>query len=82
MKALFLSSAAAILLTLIACSQMPKECNESWEKIESLAKQMGLSEDQIKTQKKEFETNIKNMNKDEAVKSCQMQSAFLGLAGK
>ncbi len=46
---------------------MPKECEESWEQLEALSKQMGLSEEQIKEQKKQFEESIKKQSKEEAI---------------
>jgi len=48
MKSFSVITSSIVILGLSACSQMPKECAESWKKIESLSKQMGMPEDQIK----------------------------------
>ncbi|AYA05014.1 hypothetical protein BEN74_18935 [Acinetobacter sp. WCHAc010034] len=82
MNKILLTSGAAFIFafTLSACSQVPKECTESWEKMEKLSKKMGMPDDQIKIHKKEFEDNIKGLSKEEAIKACTMQSAFLNMA--
>lgn len=66
-------------MTLTACSQMPSECEESWDKIEKMAKESGIPDDALKSQKKEFEAQIKSMSKDQAIESCKTQNSFLGL---
>jgi hypothetical protein len=43
---------------------------------------MGLNEEQIKEQKKQFEESIKQQSKEQAIQMCQTQSTFLGLVGK
>ncbi len=48
--------------------------------MEKLSKKMGMPDDQIKIHKKEFEDNIKGLSKEEAIKACTMQSAFLNMA--
>ena len=48
MKKLLMVSTCITLLSLTACSKMPKACVESWEKMEKLAEQMGLPEEQLK----------------------------------
>ena len=58
---------------------MPKACVESWEKMEKLAKQMGLPEEQLKEQKKKFEEDVKAMNTEEATRMCSTQNSLLGL---
>ena len=73
---------ACCILSLSACSQIPKECEESWDKLEALSKQMGLNEEQIKEQTKQFEDSIKKQSKEQAIQMCQTQSTFLGLVGK
>ncbi|OTG82615.1 hypothetical protein B9T33_03965 [Acinetobacter sp. ANC 5054] len=82
MNKLSIALLTTLCLGLTACSKMPKECEESWEKLESLSKQMGLSEDQIKEQKKQFEEEISKKPKDEAIQICKTQTSFLGLVGK
>ena len=51
MKKTSLSCLALLSLSLTACSPMPKECAETWEKMESFAKNMGISDEQLKQQK-------------------------------
>ncbi|GEK44062.1 hypothetical protein AJO04nite_13200 [Acinetobacter johnsonii] len=58
---------------------MPEACVESWEKMEKLAEQMGLPEEQIKEQKKKFEEDVKAMNTEEATRMCSTQNSLLGL---
>lgn len=82
MNHLTLALMTTLCFGLSACSNMPKECQESWEKLESFSKQMGLSEEQIKQQKVQFEEGIKKHSKEEAIQICQTQSNFLGLVGK
>ncbi len=82
MKSFSVITSSIVILGLSACSQMPKECAESWKKIESLSKQMGMPEDQIKAHKKEFEDNINGLSKEDAIQACNMQSAFLNIASK
>lgn len=79
MKKLLTLSACMTLLSLTACSQMPKACVESWDKMEKLAKQMGLPEEQLKEQKKKFEEDVKAMNNEEAARMCSTQNSLLGL---
>ncbi len=52
---------------------------ESWEKMEKLAEQMGLPEEQLKEQKKKFEEDVKAMNTEEATRMCSTQNSLLGL---
>ena len=66
-------------LGLSACSQMPKECEKTWEQMESIAKSSGIAADAIKEQKKAFETHLKDMSKDQAIKTCEQSSAALTL---
>ena len=82
MNKLSISLLTTLCLALTACSNMPKECEESWQKLESLSKQMGLSEEQIKEQKKQFEEGIKQQSEEDAIQICKTQSSFLGLVGK
>ena len=60
MKKTSLSCLALLSLSLTACSPMPKECAETWEKMETLAKSMGISDEQLKQQKKQFENEVKH----------------------
>ncbi|WP_353140566.1 hypothetical protein [Acinetobacter pragensis] len=50
--------------------------------MESLSKQMGMPEEQIKAHKKEFEDNIQGLSKEDAIQACNMQSAFLNMASQ
>ena len=79
MKKLLIISTCITLLSLTACSKMPKACVESWEKMEKLAEQMGLPEEQLKEQKKKFEEDVKAMNTEEATRLCSSQNSLLGL---
>ncbi|WP_168417407.1 hypothetical protein [Acinetobacter towneri] len=78
MKKTKLACLVLISLSFSACSPMPKECAETWEKMENFAKKMGISDEQLKQQKKQFEDEIKNMKADEAAKICSMQNTALG----
>lgn len=64
---------------LTACGGIPSECVDVWEKIEKVAKESGIPEDAIKTQKKEFEEQIAKIPKDEAIKTCKTQASVLDL---
>ena len=70
-----------LILFFSGCSPLPKECADSWEKIEKLGLEIKLTEEQMKTQKKHFEENLKNMSKEDAIKTCETQSDILGLVG-
>lgn len=80
MKPFLTLSAVLLSLSLSACSQMPKECQESWKKIEALAQQMGLPEEQIKAQREQFEANLKGLSNEDAIQACNMQNSILGMA--
>lgn len=67
-------------LILSACSQMPSECESSWEKIEKMAIDSGIPKDAMKAQKDEFVAQIKGMSKEQAIETCKMQNSFLDLA--
>ncbi len=82
MKKTNLSCLALLSMSLSACSPMPKECAETWEKMESFAKSMGISDEQLKQQKKQFENEVKQMKSEEAVKICRMQGTALGFIGQ
>ena len=82
MKKTSLSCLALLSLSFTACSPMPKECAETWEKMETLAKSMGVSDEQLKQQKKQFENEVKQMKSEEAVKICTMQGTALGFIGQ
>lgn len=62
MKKIFLMiTSISFFLSACSGSSMPKECEESWKHIESIAKTSGVAEDAIKTQKKAFEEEIHKM---------------------
>ena len=82
MKKTSLSCHALLSLSFTACSPMPKECSDTWEKMETLAKSMGISDEQLKQQKKQFENEVKQMKSEEAVKICTMQGTALGFIGQ
>ncbi|OTG65169.1 hypothetical protein [Acinetobacter silvestris] len=79
MKKILLLSLASLSVSLTACSNMPKECEQSWKYMEDLAKKSGIPADAIQAQKKQFEEQIKNMSKDQAIQACQAQSSILGM---
>ena len=79
MKKLLMVSTCITLLSLAACSKMPEASVESREKMEKLAEQMGLPEEQLKEQKKKFEEDVKAMNTEEATRMCSTQNSLLGL---
>jgi starvation-inducible outer membrane lipoprotein len=64
---------------LAGCQRLPKECDNYWNSIEKISKQMQMSELQIKTRKQQFEEQVTAMNKQEATEYCSRQSAFLNL---
>ncbi|OTG82953.1 hypothetical protein [Acinetobacter sp. ANC 4648] len=78
MKKLLLLTISSLCLGLTACSNMPKECEQSWKHMEDLAKQSGIPADAIKAQKKQFEEQIKKMPKDQAIQACQAQNSVFG----
>lgn len=79
MKHLLLVPVFAIATLLTACSNMPKECEESWKHMEEIAKKSGIPESALKEQKKAFEEQIKSLSKDEAIQTCKAQSSILGM---
>ncbi|KAF1026265.1 hypothetical protein [Acinetobacter sp.] len=79
MKLLRLIPILALGTLLTACGGMPKECQESWEKMEDFAKQSGIPEDALKEQKKAFEDEIKKLSKEDAIQACKAQSSILGM---
>ena len=82
MKKTSLSCLALLSLSFTACSPMPKECSDTWKKMETLAKSMGISDEQLKQQKKQFENEVKQMKSEEAIKICTMQGTALGFIGQ
>ena len=76
MKKICLLIVSSLCMGLSACSQMPKECEQSWKYMADIDKQSGIPEDSIKAQKKQFEQQIKSMSKDQAIQACQAQSAI------
>lgn len=82
MKKTSLSCLALLSLSFTACSPMPKEYADTWEKMETLAKSMGISDEQLKQQKKQFENEVKQMKSEEAVKICTMQGTAIGFIGQ
>ncbi|MDQ9020287.1 hypothetical protein RFI02_04115 [Acinetobacter sichuanensis] len=80
MKKIFLAlTAISIILSGCSSNKMPKECEESWQYIEKMAKTSGISEEAIKNQKKAFEDEVNKMSKEEATEVCKTQTAILGM---
>lgn len=79
MKYLLLVPVFAMTAVISACSDMPKECEESWKHMEKIAKQSGIPEDALKEQKNAFEEQIKSLPKDEAIQTCKAQSSILSM---
>lgn len=79
MKSIKRYGVISIGLVLSACGGMPSECEKSWEQIEKLAKESGIPQHSIDTQKKQFEEQIKSMSKQDAMKTCQAQSSVFGV---
>lgn len=64
---------------LLACDQIPKECQTTWGNIEKLANESGISEDALKKQKIQFDENINKLSKEDAVQSCAAQNKVFQL---
>lgn len=82
MKKLTLLCLSICMLSFTACSKMPKECNDAWNKLEKFGKDMGVPEDQLKVQKEQFEKEVKAMKVDEAAQQCSMQNSLMGMVGQ
>lgn len=64
------------VLIIQGCSQIPKECEESWNSIEKLSKESGVPQTVIDQQRIEFKKQIQSLNKDDAIKYCQAQNSI------
>ncbi|AXY56512.1 hypothetical protein CDG60_08005 [Acinetobacter chinensis] len=82
MRTIKILSLITVILSLNACSKIPEECADSWSKMEKLSRQMGLTDEQIKSQKSKFEHEIKQMDKAQATEMCKSQSTLLGVVGQ
>ena len=82
MKKMIFSTLSIVVLALSGCSKMPKECNDAWDKLEKLASQMGIPEEQLKTQKEQFEKEIQAMDREQATEQCKMQNSIMGMVGQ
>lgn len=80
MKKFFVLSMGITLASLTACSKMPSECQESWNKMEKFGKKLGVSKEELHQRKTEFEDNIKQMDPKEAVQLCSTQNSILEMA--
>ena len=80
MKKFFLLGIGITLASLTACSKMPSECQESWNKMEKFGKKLGVSKEELHQRKTEFEDNIKQMDPKEAVQLCSTQNSILEMA--
>lgn len=80
MKKLTLFNMGIILASLTACSKMPSECQESWNKMEKFGIQLGVSKEELHQRKIEFEDKIKQMDPKEAIQLCSTQNSILEMA--
>ena len=80
MKNLILLSMGITLVSPTACSKMPSECQESWNKMEKFGKKLGVPKEELQKRKKEFEENIEQMDPKEAIKLCSTQNSILEMA--
>ncbi|MDM1756539.1 MULTISPECIES: hypothetical protein [Acinetobacter] len=78
-KIYFALTISSLLLSACSSNKMPKECEESWQQIEKMAKTSGIPEEAINNQKKAFEDEVNKMGKEEATKVCKTQTAILGM---
>ncbi|MBU3847165.1 MAG: hypothetical protein H9855_09365 [Candidatus Acinetobacter avistercoris] len=74
MKKVIIMTVIGMSTLLIACDQIPTECQTTWGNIEKLAKESGIPEDALKKQKIQFDESIKQLSKEEAVQSCTAQN--------
>ena len=63
-------------ISLSGCNKLPSACEEVWGNIEKLAKESGIPQTAIDRQKIEFEEQIKQLPKEDAIKNCEAQNAF------
>lgn len=75
-KILFATVTISLLLGACSSNNMPKECEESWKHIETIAKGSGISEEAVKNQKKAFADEVNKMNKEEAIQVCKTQASI------
>lgn len=68
-----------LLFGISACSKIPKECEDTWDKIEEIAKSSGVPPEALSTQKKQFEEQVQAMEKNQAIESCKAQSSVFDL---
>lgn len=80
MNKFFLLSMGITLASLTACSKMPSECQESWNKMEKFGKKLGVPKEELQKRKKEFEENIEQIDSKEAIKLCSTQNSILEMA--
>ena len=52
MNKFFLLSMGITLASLTACSKMPSECQESWNKMEKFGKKLGVPKEELQKRKK------------------------------
>lgn len=62
-----------------ACSQIPSECQDTWDSMAKIAKESGIPADAIKTQEKQFFEQMKAMDKDQAIEACKTSNQMFGL---
>ncbi|MBI1452520.1 MULTISPECIES: hypothetical protein [Acinetobacter] len=79
MKPSLLILLGSLSFIVAGCQRLPEECQNYWNNIEKISKQMHMSELQIKTRKQEFVEQVTAMNKQEATEYCSRQSSFLNL---
>lgn len=71
-------SLIGLSLALSACSKIPSECQDAWNSIEKMAKESGIPEDALKAQKKEFEAQLQQLSKEQAIQACNAQNSVFG----
>jgi starvation-inducible outer membrane lipoprotein len=59
-----------------ACNKIPSICEEVWTNTEKLAKESGIPQTAIDQQKKQFEEQIKQLSKEDAEKTCEIQNSI------
>lgn len=65
----------SLCLVLTACNKIPSQCQDSWNSIEKLAKESGIPDDALKVQKKEFEAQVQQLSKEQAIQTCNAQNS-------
>ncbi|WP_163124016.1 hypothetical protein [Acinetobacter portensis] len=80
MKNLILLGMGITLASLTACSKMPSECQESWNKMEKFGKKLGVPKEELAQRKTDFEEKISQMDPKTATQLCASQNSILELS--